>query len=236
MRVDLHPAFILHTRPFSDSSLLLEIFTLEYGRISALAKGVRGKPTRFKAGLQAFSPLLISWAGKNELKTITAVENNGPSLNLFGEALFVGFYLNELLMHLLHRFDPHPELFYHYHSALSDLQNPSAILQQKALRIFEKQLLQQLGYGISFDLESVTGTKIQQEHWYWFESEKGFIKCNGINSIRHKYSGRQLLAIAENDFSDPAVLMTAKKLMRLAFSRLLGNIELKSRELFSYKI
>lgn len=232
MRVNLQPAFILHSRPFRDTSLLLELFTPEYGRISALARGVRGKPTRFKVNLQPFTPLLVSWSGKTDLKTISSVENNGPHLSLAGQALFVGFYVNELLMHLFQRFDPHPELFHDYHGVLLKLQNSTSTLQQQALRVFEKQLLRQLGYGIAFDLDSVNA-KIQQDKWYWFEIEKGFIQCTHLNSTRPKYAGSELLAIANNDFNDQKVLVTAKKLMRIAFSRLLGNIELKSRELFS---
>lgn len=230
MRVSLQPAFVLHTRAFRDTSLLLELFTLDYGRIAAIAKGVRGKSTRFKCVLQAFTPLLISWSGKGELKTLSDVENDGISIHLLGEALFDGFYLNELLLNLLQRFDPHVELFHSYRHALIDLYHSDQSQQQKILRIFEKQLLAQLGYGFSF--AAITGENIQREQYYWFEMEKGFIQCNSKHSTRPKFLGSELLAIAQDDFSDPQVLAAAKRLMRLSIAKLLGHKELKSRELF----
>src|SRR6185437_10727813 len=118
----LQPAFVLHTRPYRDTSLLLEIFTPDYGRVSTLARGARGLRSRFKGLLQPFVPLLLSWYGKTELMTLSAAESQGKVLDLTGEKLLCGLYLNELLMRLLHRYDAHPQLYIVYQETLYALQ------------------------------------------------------------------------------------------------------------------
>jgi DNA repair protein RecO (recombination protein O) len=116
MRVNLQPAYILHSRPYRDSSVILEVFTPEHGRISALARGARRKSRGGSAAalLQLFTPLLLSFSGRGELKTLTAREAAGTAVSLRGDRLYSGLYVNELLVRLLHRYDPHPQLFVAY--------------------------------------------------------------------------------------------------------------------------
>src|SRR4029079_13195722 len=121
MRVLLQPAFILHHRPFRETSVLLDVFSEEHGRISLVAKGVRTHRSKLKALLQPFVPLLASWQGKNELMNLVSVEANGPPFQLCGDCLLSGFYVNELLVRLLQKQDPHPRLFSYYVSTLHAL-------------------------------------------------------------------------------------------------------------------
>ncbi len=156
-RVTLHPVFILHTRPFRDTSLLVDALTTEYGRISVLARGVRTARTPLRGILQPFVPLLMSWSGKGELVSMSKVEAVGLPYSLQGKALISGFYLNELIMRLLHRYDPHPILYDAYQQALLGLQQKTTI--ELVLRLFEKCLLKELGYGLQLEgvLQNVLG-------------------------------------------------------------------------------
>ena len=150
-RVILHPVFILHARLFKDSSLLLDALTKDHGRISLLAHGVRSKTRRSLRGiLQPFVPLLMSWSGKTELLTMGSVEAVGLPYYLNGKKLISGFYLNELVMRLLHRYDPHPNIYNAYKNALISLQENNSI--ELTLRLFEQCFLKELGYGISLEI------------------------------------------------------------------------------------
>ena len=137
-KVLLQPCYVLHMRAYRDTSLLLELFSLEHGRISAVARSARGPKSRFKGILQQFVPLLLSWQGRAELMNLSGAEGNGMPHYLTGDALLCGIYLNELLMRLLHRHDAHPGLFTAYQQALVGLQQNQ---QQITLRLFEKRLL-----------------------------------------------------------------------------------------------
>ena len=148
MRVQLQPAFVLHTRHYRDSSLLLDVFTAQCGRISLVAKGAR-RPVRGRANaaiLQPFIPLLLSFSGRSELKTLTGSEVAGQTQALKGDRLFSGIYLNELMIRLLHQQDAHPSLFVAYGNAVASL--GSAESMDDVLRRFEFSLLQELGYGL----------------------------------------------------------------------------------------
>ncbi|MEP5568378.1 MAG: DNA repair protein RecO, partial [Halioglobus sp.] len=149
MRVSLQPTYILHSRPYRDTSLILEVLCAEHGRISLVSKGAR---RRTKGGsnaalLQPFVPLLLSFSGRSEMKTLTHVEAAGVAPQLRGERLFSGMYMNELLMRLLHRHDPHPQLFAAYGAALGELADAAPV--EATLRRFELGLLEELGYGFS---------------------------------------------------------------------------------------
>src|SRR5690242_11052622 len=121
-RVNLHPAWVLHTRAYSESSLLVEVITMDYGRISGIARGVQRPHSALRGLLRPFVPLLISWSGKTELVSFSKVEALGAPHRLAGRLLLHGFYLNELIMRLLHRYDPHPHLYTAYQQALLSLQ------------------------------------------------------------------------------------------------------------------
>lgn len=220
-RVTLHPIFILHTRPFRDTSLLIDALSMDYGRISLLARGVRTTKTKLRGILQPFVPLLISWSGNTELVSMSKVEPVGLPYHLKAKALISGFYLNELIMRLLHRYDPHPNLYNAYQQALIGLQNSHST--ELVLRLFEKCLLNELGYGLKSDLIA--------EGWYQFVPGRGLIQCSASSS-EHIFSGKNLLALLKEVFDDAEVLRDAKRLMRLALQSLLGERVLKSRELF----
>lgn len=142
----LEKAFVLHTRPYRDTSLLVDFFTLDAGRVTAVARGARGPKSRLKGLLQPFVPLLINWYGKTELVTLGGADANGASITLNGDVLISGMYLNELLMRLLTRFDPLPHLFEQYNRTIIALSQKQ--LPELCLRLFELNLLNELGYGL----------------------------------------------------------------------------------------
>ncbi len=229
----LQPAYILHTRPYRDSSLLIDAFTASQGRISLIAKaarGMRSKNSRFKGLLQAFVPLLISWRGKTELLNLLNAEASGfTSSQLTGKFLICGLYLNELLMRLLYRHDPHPSLFLAYQTTLTTLsQNPNV-----ALRLFEKRLLVELGYALHLNQDSQTREAILPNQHYQFIPSQGLVSClNNTNQKASIFSGSSLLAIHEEQWTTPDQLLDAKRLFRLALHYLLEGKNIRSRELF----
>ena len=230
-RVKLQPAFILHSRPYGDTSLLVDLLTLNYGRVRTLARNARGVRSRFKDALQPFTPMLMSWSGNTELMHLATAEATGMSYNLANEALLSGFYLNELIMRLLHSHDAHPEIYCAYEQALIRLQNQQPVA--RTLRLFEKNLLAALGYGLQLNQEAMTGLPIDPAVNYQFNPNIGFIK-NTLSSYENAliFSGEHLLAFAADHLDDEAVLATAKRLMRVALGTLLGDKPIKSRELF----
>jgi len=226
MRVLLQPAFVLHRRLYRETSLLLDVFSLDYGRVSLIAKGVRQHRSANRALLQSYRPLLLSWQGKTELMTLTGVEGEGIPFALRGECLLAGFYLNELLMYLLPKQDAHPNLYAIYHHTLMQLQTPT--LQQQVLRIFEKRLLEELGYGLQL------GGEWLAEDFYQYFPEQGF-KRYELQSDEIPwtvFSGKSLLALMTETLDNEGTLKEIKRLMRLAFKPLLIGKTLKSRELF----
>jgi len=230
VRAILKSAFILHTRPLNETSMLLEAFTASHGRISLLAKGVRLLRSRFRGLLRPFVPLLISWSGKTELMSLSAAELVGTPPNLMGNTLFSGIYLNELLVRLLPRADAYPEIFYAYQSTLIALQNhPKA---ECNLRLFEKTVLAELGYGFALDRETANGLAIQAERYYAFTPGHGLNQCTPHDSQEHIFSGKCLLALHKGVLEEPDDLLTAKRLNRAAIATLLGDKPLRSREFF----
>lgn len=232
MRVTLEPAFLLHHRPYRETSVLLDFFTESHGRIAAIAKGVRKERSRWRALLQPFIPVLISFQGRSELMNLNLVEPNGAPVRLTKEALLSGFYLNELLTRLLQKWDPHPFLFSAYYRTLVSLQMG---LREASLRSFEKKLLEELGYGLSLAVEYETNLPIELEKGYLFEVQKGLIaykNSENIQDLINFFSGKSLVALREESWEDEQSLKDAKRLMRLALSPLLGEKPLFSRKMF----
>lgn len=229
-RVDLTPVYVLHTRPFRNTSLIVELFSQVYGRISVVAKSARGPKSRYRGQLQLFTPMLASWFGDRELKTLTQIELHGMPLQLNQKPLFCGFYFNELLMRLLHKEDPHPKLFDIYQQSLLRLEKNDVIAV--VLRIFEKKLLDDLGYGLPLSHEVKTNAAIQPDCFYEFIPQQGFFLTNQSSDDKNIFSGMELKKIAQDNFDLESTQESAKKLMRLAFATLLGVKPLKSRELF----
>jgi DNA repair protein RecO (recombination protein O) len=232
MRVNLQPSYILHSRPYRDSSALLEVLTAEYGRISLVARGSRRKSRggSTSALLQAFTPLLLSFSGRGDLKNLTATEPVGSALRLRGERLFSGMYVNELLVRLLHRHDPHPQLFAAYGQTLEALAGNAAL--DTVLRHFEFTLLHELGYSIDLNVDGRSGEPVQEGLWYHYHADFGLLLQDAIaDSSQPAFAGTDLLAMAAGEFGGPARL-TAKRLLRQALAMQLGGAPLKSRDLF----
>lgn len=223
-RVLLQPAYVLHRRPYRETSFIVEMFTAEHGRLSLLAKGVRKAKSSTQGLLQPFVPLLISFSGKTELMTLTAVETRGEIRALQGDSLFAGFYLNELIINLLQKWDTHPQLFFRYEATVRELQ---VSLQQKYLRAFEKCLLEELGYGVLNKTDVFL-----PEKFYRFIPEQGFVVSDMSIDSAQTFSGKNLLSIAKEEWDDEVVLQAAKRLMRSILLPLLGAKQIYSRQLF----
>jgi DNA repair protein RecO (recombination protein O) len=228
-RVVLQPAFVLHTRAFRDTSLIVDFFTLKYGRISCLARGAKSSKSKLRGLLLPFVPLLVSWSGKSDLVTLSKIETNNKPYNITGSNLLSGLYLNELLVKLLAQHDPHPNIFRIYQNTLNNLQNNNNI--QITLRLFEKQLLAEIGYGLQLTKDA-SGQAILSNNYYQYKYEHGFINC--FEHEPNAFSGKSLLALHHNKLTDMNTLTEIKHLMRLIYNHLLGDKPLKSRELLYY--
>ena len=228
MRISLQPAFILHQRPYRETSVLLDVLTQDYGRLSLIARGVRKERSRLRAILQPFIHLLISFQGKYELMTLVTAESSGAPISLRRASLLSGFYLNELLVRVLQKQDAHRAIYTIYRDTLLELEQGE--LQQKTLRLFEKKLLIELGYGLRLQPEV-----FDPEKYYQFFYEQGLVACDEIITKERQsmiFSGKSLLAFAVEELNSEEILQDAKRLMRLALAPLLGSQPLHSRKLF----
>ena len=231
MRVLLQPAFILHRRPYRDTSLLLEAFSHEHGRLGLVARGAASARSRLKSMLQPFVPLLLSWSGAGDLAALTAAEETGRPAPLPPGQVLAGLYVNELLVRLLPRQDPLPGLFAAYRVLLAELAAADA---EPPLRRFEKCLLEELGYGLSLDREAVSGMPIVAEQRYCYVLDRGpLVADSGVSGV--PISGRGLLALRDGMLVDPAVLREVKHLTRAALAEQLRGRVLKTRELYRAK-
>jgi DNA repair protein RecO (recombination protein O) len=235
LRVSLEPSYVLHGRPYRESSLLLEAFTRDHGRVGLVARGARGSKSRWKSLLQPFRPLLLSWNQRGELGTLVAADQVASPPAARGEAIFCGLYINELLMRGLHRSDPHPELFETYRQLLAELlhsQQPEPLL-----RAFEKQLLDALGFGLQLEYEHATGAPVTAAAWYDYVPEHGLVRRDrtlmaetGVDDFR-LVSGAALLALQCNAIREEHQL-ELKRLMRRVLRHHLGDKPLASHALF----
>ena len=225
------PGFVLHSYPYSETSLLIESFTRDHGRVPLIAKGAKRPQSIWRGVLLAFQPLLISWSGKGDVKTLTGAEWQGGLPLLQGGALACGFYLNELLLKLLAREDPHPRLFDDYRVALEGLAGPGD--QATCLRRFELHLLRELGYGMSLTHVADSTQAVQPQSRYHYVFERGPVpySAHGESERYPEVSGLTLIAMASEDFDDAAVKAEAKALIRALINRLLDRQVLHSRQL-----
>jgi DNA repair protein RecO (recombination protein O) len=216
---------------------LLEVLTAEYGRLSLVARGARRKARGGSSGsalLQPFIPLLLSFSGRAELKSLTAKEAAGKLHELRGERLFSAMYVNELLVRLLHRHDPHPQLFAAYTEALQALAREDVV--DTTLRHFEFKLLDELGYSFDLALDADSGERVQAHLWYHYIPDLGLVaKVDAADPSRPAYAGADLIAMAGGQFGG-SVRVTAKRLLRQALAGHLGDAPLRSRELFRTRI
>ena len=229
-RVELEAGYLLHQRPYRESSALLEVFTEVHGRVGLVARGVRSARSRQRGDLQPFRPLRFSWQSRGDLGTLIAAESEGAVMALRGKALYSAFYLNELLIRLLARHDPHPVLFSAYSSSLQVLGQGGDV--EAVLRRFEINLLQELGYGLQLDFDVETGEALGPDTLYDYHLESGPVPTDPDLQGGFVFRGASLLAMARGEFGDPLVLQDAKRLLRAALRLYLGDKPLKSRELF----
>lgn len=220
--VYLQPAFVLQQRKYRETSLLLDVFTRDFGKLSLIAKGVRKVKSRTAGLLQPFMPLTISYLGRHELKTLTHAELLPPAIDLHGLAVYSGFYLNELVSAFLVREDPLPEIFRHYRDCLTALAQAEA--PETVLRTFEVHLLTHAGYGLALSHDAATGRAVNADKRYRFSVETGAVEAED-----GAFSGKTLIALAAKDFSDPGSRDEAKRLMRTVIDHCLHGKILKSR-------
>ena len=244
-RIHLQPAYVLHRRPYRETSLLLEIFTRDHGRLGLVARGVRGARARAKTVLQAFVPLLVSWSGRGDLGTLGSFESNGFAPLPRGRALYSAFYLNEVLMRVLTRHDPHPEVFAVYVDVLEKLGTPAVADRmdnlESVLRLFEKKLLEAIGYGLVFFDEEGESIDIEPDRQYLYVREFGpkvlpdtTAKSRQAEAeIGVKVSGGTLAHLRDEKPLAGEELNEAKKLMRFLLEPLLGERPLGTRQVFS---
>ena len=222
----LEPAYILHHHAYRDSSLLLEVFSRQHGRLGLVARGARAANARWRGRLQGFSPLLLSWSLHGELGTLTGVDARGGASTFVGKLLLSAFYLNELILRLLPRHDPHPELFDAYERALREL----AEREGAALRIFEKRLLEELGYGLLLDRTADSGSPVESATTYGYQLERGPVRCDNPSDSGLYLRGSSLLALHNEALTDAQASRDAKRLLRAALSLYLGSRPLRTRE------
>ena len=231
--MELQPAYVLHSRPYRDTSLIVELFTRDAGRLGAVVRGGRSGKQRIRQQLQAFIPLLVSFQGRGGLKTLTAVETEAPGWRLQGKVLYSGFYINELLVRLLPEHDPHPDIYRVYGDFLAAVHADAAGLEPQ-LRHFEFALLAALGYAVPFGVEAQTGLPMEPEQCYRYVSEQGFVQLPAGNTAGQGcFSGALLAAIERREFDNDETRRAAKRLTRMALRPLLGNRPLQSRALFT---
>jgi len=229
-RRDGQPGYLLHTYPYRETSLVAEVYTRDSGRVAVIARGARRPRSALRGVLMAFQPLLLSWAGKAELKTLHKAEWQGGYLPLRGLGLICGFYLNELLLKLLPREDPHERLFEAYATALAQL--PLAQDHAAVLRRFERVLLQELGYGLVFDREVISGAPIAANGIYRYVPERGPVSAGEVDAQSGvELAGQTLIDMAVDQYADPRTVQQSKTLMRALINHCLGNQTLHTRQL-----
>lgn len=229
--VDNEAAFILHRRPYRETSLLLDVFTLNQGRVGLVARGASRPKNPWKAQLQPFQPLLLSWLGRGDLKTLTDAESR-PAPPLTGQnRLYCGFYLNELVQKLLPEHEPVPELFAAYLDALQRLRSGDDI--EAGLRDFEQQLVTTLGYGFKWDWATDLNQAVQPDQDYAFDPQQGVVASPGAGALLRHLPGQTLLAVAAGERDSPAARRLAKQTMRRLIDFLLQGRPVQSRRLFT---
>jgi DNA repair protein RecO (recombination protein O) len=232
MRVLQQPAYVIHHHDYSETSLLLELFTRDHGRVGVIAKGARRAKGDRRALLNPFTSLRVDWSGKGDLGVLGNVEADGRQYSLSGESLYCGFYINELILRLLHRHDAHERLFSGYRQCLDHLHDETP--NDVALRRFEALLLQELGYGLVLDHDAFDNMPVDENALYEYVVDSGprrvgEVETNHSGALVH---GRSLIALSYGQFSDEEVMQELKRLMRVLLARHLGDRPLNSRKLF----
>jgi len=235
----LHQAYFLHIRGFKESSVIIECFSKEAGLVACLAKGAKRPKSKWRSLVQPFIFVNIHWRGRGEVKTVVQLEAEMILPRLQGKNLLMGLYLNELLLKLLHRSDPYPELFDDYHQALADLSLAADNKQsQSVLRRFECVLLKSLGFGLDLH-HDVKSDQIIPDLLYGYDQGYGFYPQTVLPQSKKTLiiSGATLIALrGDSDFCSDAQLLEAKKLMRFVIAHELGDKQLNTRKLFAQTV
>ena len=226
-RVQQQPAYVLHHRPFRDTSQLLDVFSREHGKVTLVARGSRSAKSRLRGVLRPFQALRLSWFLRSDLGTLTGAEIDAAPLPLDGDALLSAYYVNELVLNFLHRHDPQPEIFDVYAQAIEALSRSNQVAPN--LRVFEMELLRLLGYALNLEYEANHDEPLEEERFYEYRVEQGPV---GVSRSEGPmiFAGARLRGIAESRFHDPAVLRDAGRLLREVIRHHLDGRELKSRK------
>ncbi|WP_174978101.1 DNA repair protein RecO [Pandoraea eparura] len=229
-RVTEQPGFVLHSYPYRETSLIIDVLTRDHGRVALVAKGAKRPHSALRGALQTFQPLSLAWLGKGELRTLTKAEWVGGLRPLEGDALLSGFYLNELLVKFCARDDAHDKLFQHYLTTLHHLAHgePAGII----LRAFERVLLRETGYAVAFDRCTQTRGKVAPERHYVFHPDRGVRPAGGDEpSDWPVVSGQTLLDMEQDDYSRAQTVQQSKLLMRFLLNHHLGGVPLNTRQI-----
>lgn len=214
-RVQQEPAFLLHHRPYRDSSRILELYTRDQGRVSLFAHGARGGRSGLAALLRPFTQLLISYSGASDGGTLSAAEPAGAPRSLPAARVMSGFYVNELMLKLVPRGDPHPELYEVYAQTLAALAGGDD--EPRSLRLFEKRLLDALGYGVDYAHIADTGATVRPAAYYHVRPERG-VEAEAAGGGAHVYLGAHLLSLAAEELAEAAALAAARELLAHALA------------------
>lgn len=232
-KANLVPAYILHRHKYRETSLLLDIFSKDYGRLTLVAKGARRNKKQQGVSFEPFQRYQLSWVARTELGTLTHIDADKAVFTLNSRQLFSGFYLNELVLYLLHRHESHPELFDAYEQTLQQL--AGGLAEEIVLRYFEKTLLQTLGYGLVLDIDVDTGEPVSPDKDYLYMYERGPVTYLKDSGEGIKISGNTLLALQQETLldQDNTCLREAKRYLRVILARYLGDKKLASRDLYN---
>ncbi|HWT70822.1 MAG TPA: DNA repair protein RecO [Oxalicibacterium sp.] len=227
-RVVEQPGFVLHSYPYKETSLIVDVFSRDHGRVALVAKGAKRPHSKLRGVLQTFQPLAVSWSGKAEVRTLTDAEWIGGLLPLEKSALLCGFYLNELLVKMLARDDAHPALFDHYVATLNQLAHdePAAIV----LRKFERALLKETGVIGDWRVCTASGEPVLADRMYVLDPERGPRPARAADTAP-QVSGKTLLDMEQEDYSDPVTQMQSKFLMRFLLAHHLHGAPLNTRQI-----
>lgn len=227
-RVVEQPGFVLHSYPYKETSLIVDIFTRDFGRISLIAKGAKRPHSQLRNVLQTFQPLMMGWSGKSEMPILTSAEWVGGMLPLEKAALLCGFYLNELLIKFLLRKEPNSSLFNHYVATLNELAHQSSA--SIVLRKFELNLLKESGLIGDLSYCSFTKSSVSQKLTYVIDPNVGIRPATSFDNIP-QVSGKSLLDMHIGDYSDPITQQQSKVLMRFLITHQLNGVSLKTRQI-----
>jgi DNA repair protein RecO (recombination protein O) len=226
-RTLLEPAFLLHHRPWSDTSRILELITRHHGRVTLFAHGARRPRSPLRAVLRPFQPLFVSWSGRPDGGTLTTAESTGAARALAPAALMSGYYLNELLLKLLAHEDRHEAIYDAYGEALAGLAGGA---QSAALRRFERVLLEELGYGVDLARDAGSGEPLEADRYYHFQPGRGVLAVRDADAGPDVHAGRDLLAVARGELGAPAAQRAARGIYGAAIAYCLDGRGLASRD------